>query len=148
MKKPLIYVIEDDDVYLKVIKHKLDEYKLNNLKIYHTGKECLEEIGKHPKYLILDFSLPDLNGLDVLREVKKVSRNTRVILFTALEDQTVAQKCLQEGAYDYIIKNEEGVLKLESILEKISTSSLNKNLVMALILFILIGLLIIFLLTL
>ena len=148
MKKPLIYIVEDDDVYLKVIKHKLDEYKLNNLRTYHTGKECLEEIRKHPNYLILDFSLPDLNGLDVLREVKKVSRNTRVIMLTALEDQTVAKKCLQEGAYDFIIKNEEGLLKLESILEKISTGSRNKNLVMALILFILIGLLIIFLLTL
>ena len=120
MKKPLIYIVEDDEVYLKVIKYKLEKHGLDNLKTYHTGEACLEEIEKYPDYLILDFSLEGLNGLDVLMEVKKQSRSTKVIILTVIDDKDLAQKCIDEGAEIYIVKNEDGLTKLDKIVRAIS----------------------------
>ena len=123
MKKPLIYIVEDDELYLNVIKHKLELLGLNNLKFYSTGEACLTEIKKYPDYLILDFSLEGLNGLDVLVEVKKKSKNTKVIIFTVLDDKDLAQKCVDEGAEIYIVKNDEGLAKLDKITRTISNEA-------------------------
>ena len=123
MKKPLIYIVEDDELYLNVIKHKLELLGLNNLKFYSTGEACLAEIKKYPDYLILDFSLEGLNGLDVLVEVKKQSNNTKVFIFTAIEDKDLAQKCIDEGAEVYIVKNGEGLAKLDKIAKTISNKA-------------------------
>ncbi len=123
MKKPLIYIVEDDELYLNVIKHKLELLGLNNLKFYSTGEACLAEIEKYPDYLILDFSLEGLNGLDVLVEVKKQSKNTKVFIFTSIEDENLAQKCIDEGAEIYIVKNSEGLAKLDKIVTTISNEA-------------------------
>ena len=123
MKKPLIYIVDDDEVYLKVIKHKLEEHGLNNLKTYQTGEACLEEIEQFPDYLILDFSLEGLNGLDVLSEVKKQSKSTKVIILTVIDDKDLAQKCIDAGAESYIVKNDEGLIKLEKLAKAISDAN-------------------------
>lgn len=123
MKKPLIYIVDDDELYLNVIKHKFGVLGLTNLKTYHTGEACLAEIKNYPNYLILDFSLEGLNGLDVLVEVKKQSKNTKVIIYTAIDDKNLAQKCIDEGAEIYIVKNDEGLAKLEKIVKMISNEA-------------------------
>ena len=102
MKKPLIYIVDDDEVYLKVIKHKLEEHGLNNLKSYQTGEACLEEIEQFPDYLILDFSLEGLNGLDVLSEVKKQSKSTKVIILTVIDDKDLAQFMVRGRAAGFL----------------------------------------------
>lgn len=123
MKKPLIYIVDDDELYLNLIKHKFGVLGLTNLKTYYTGEACLAEIKNYPNYLILDFSLEGLNGLDVLVEVKKQSKNTKVIIYTAIDDKNLAQKCIDEGAEIYIVKNDEGLAKLEKIVKTISNEA-------------------------
>ena len=73
--------------------------------------------------MILDFSLEGLNGLDVLVEVKKQSKNTKVIIYTAIDDKNLAQKCIDEGAEIYIVKNDEGLAKLDKIVKTISNEA-------------------------
>ena len=143
MANPLIYLVEDDPLFVNIIEGQLSKLKLTNFKTFTRGEDCLAEIKNHPQYLFVDFSLEGLNGLDILREAKKTSKHTRVYMLTALEDKTIEQQCLKEGAIDYIVKNEEGLAKFKKILKKASKGS-RKNLV---ILLILIGILIGFLLS-
>ena len=140
MLKPLIYLVEDDPIFLKILERFLSDFKLTNFKSFTRGEDCLEEIKKRPTYLFLDFSLEGMNGLDVLREVKKASRKTKVIMFTVVEDQSVEQKCLKAGAHDYFIKNEEGLAKFKNILIRIAKYSRYKKLLGIVIIIIILSL--------
>jgi CheY-like chemotaxis protein len=56
--------------------------------------------------------LDGLNGLDVLRRIKEINPRTDVVMLTAVEDETVKQKCFEAGAINYIIKDPDGLERL------------------------------------
>ncbi len=57
-----------------------------------------------PGLVILDINMPDMNGLDVLEEIKRINRDIPVIVFTAFGTSERAIRAMKCGAYDYIEK--------------------------------------------
>jgi CheY-like chemotaxis protein len=70
-----------------------------------NGKDALSEIC-HTAYcaVFLDINLPDINGLEVLREIKKISPDTRVIIMTADNTEENRQKAMESGAAHFMGK--------------------------------------------
>ncbi|MFO7557401.1 MAG: sigma-54 dependent transcriptional regulator [Desulfobacterales bacterium] len=54
--------------------------------------------------VMLDYKMPELNGLDALEEIKKIDAKTPVILMTAYGTTDLAIEAMKRGAYDYLIK--------------------------------------------
>ncbi len=80
------------------------------LNIIDTKSESIDII-------FLDVRMPGMNGIEVLRKIKKISRNIPVIIMTAFSDSDTAIEAMKEGAFDYLLKplrNEE----LREIIEK------------------------------
>lgn len=70
-----------------------------------TGAACLERLrGKEFDVLLLDYRLPDMSVLSLLREVRGRGLDVPVVVFTASGDQHTAVEALRSGAYDYIVK--------------------------------------------
>ncbi|HBV85411.1 MAG TPA: two-component system response regulator [Desulfosporosinus sp.] len=70
-----------------------------------TGKQALEIIQKlRPRLVILDIYLPDMNGIQILREIRRQGIPTDIILITAAQDVPTVQAGLRFGVVDYIIK--------------------------------------------
>lgn len=70
-----------------------------------SGIEALAMIdAKQPHLVILDHFLPDLNGMDVLVELRKQNQPVDVILVTAARDSETVQSVFRYGAIDYIVK--------------------------------------------
>jgi len=71
---------------------------------------------------IIDIRMPGMDGLSVLREIKKVSPETIAIMITAYASTKTAVQAIKEGAYDYLTKpfknNEEIKLVIHNALEK------------------------------
>lgn len=118
-----IFVIEDDPAYAKFLKYVLSLNPDFETEFFTTGKECIANLHKRPSVITLDYSLPDLPGEKVLKEIKDFDPSISVIIVSAQEKIGTAVELLKAGAFDYISKDEEAK---ERILNSIHNAR-NKN---------------------
>ena len=87
-----------------------------------TAADGLSKLGKEPFDLVLlDISLPDSNGIDVLRTIKQDSPDLPVIMITAYDSSQVAFQASREGAESYITKpwdNDKLLLEIRNLLDR------------------------------
>jgi two-component system response regulator DevR len=57
-----------------------------------------------PDVVVLDISLPDRNGIDACRELRKVQPAVKIVMLTAMDDERIREAALQAGASDFVIK--------------------------------------------
>src|SRR4051794_11205757 len=69
-----------------------------------TGEACLKRYANGYDLVLLDLGLPDIDGLTVLKRLKSVDANARVIITTASEQVELAVAALRAGAIHYIRK--------------------------------------------
>ncbi len=70
-----------------------------------TGQEGLRRLREdRPHLLLLDIMLPDVDGLDVLREAKAIDPALSVVMLTGVLDEDIGRQALQQGACDYVTK--------------------------------------------
>jgi DNA-binding NtrC family response regulator len=86
-----------------------------------TGEEGLSKLEEQPFDLVLlDVSLPDRNGLDILREIRRRDQNLSVVLITAYGSIDMARAAFKSGAQDYITKpwsNDELLIQVAQAVE-------------------------------
>lgn len=117
-KNNLIFVVEDNKMYNKLIVEYLSKNKFSNVKPFFSGEECVEAIrsGDAPDIIIQDYFLEKMNGVDVLRKVKQINPEPEFIFLTSHEDMEVAVNTIKFGAFDYIIKDK---ITLDKVLDRI-----------------------------
>lgn len=71
-----------------------------------TCEDALEKISNNDyDCIILDYLLPGSDGLQSIAEIRKIDRNTPIIVVTGVDDKLVATRCIQEGAQNYFPKD-------------------------------------------
>ena len=71
-----------------------------------SGREALELIRRErPDVAVVDYQMPDLDGLDVVHAVVRDGLDTRVLLLSAVDDGAVVFRALEEGARGYLTKD-------------------------------------------
>jgi len=65
--------------------------------------DCVEELG--PKVLVLDLMMPGLNGLDVLKQIKKRSPSTQIVILSMYANEAYVLEALSNGASAYVLKD-------------------------------------------
>jgi DNA-binding NarL/FixJ family response regulator len=72
-----------------------------------TGREAVALTAKlKPDIVIMDIGMPELNGLEAARQIKRMAPNTEVLIFTANETEEVVRQVFQAGARGYLLKSE------------------------------------------
>jgi DNA-binding NarL/FixJ family response regulator len=72
-----------------------------------TGREAVELVRRlRPHVVVMDLSLPELNGLDATRQIVKESPQTEVLVLTMHQSEQLAQEVLQAGARGYVLKSD------------------------------------------
>ncbi len=117
-KNNLIFVVEDNKMYNKLIVEYLTKHKYTNVKALFTGEECVDAIsrGEKPEIIIQDYFLEKMNGVDVLRKVKQLNPEPEFVFLTSHEDMEVAVNTIKYGAYDYIIKDK---ITLDKVMDRV-----------------------------
>lgn len=103
----LIFVVEDNEWYNQLLVHNLSLNPDFKVVSFQNGKDCLENLSRKPDVVTLDYRLPDMTGIDVLRRIKKDNPDIQVILISEQADINVVVDLLKEGAYDYIVKTKD-----------------------------------------
>lgn len=120
-KELLIYAVDDDDMYLKLIPAGLQKIGFSNVKTFHNGEECLLAMSENkPDCVILDYLLEGkMNGGDILRRISKDYPDVYVIILSGQEDVNVATSMIRQGAIDYVAKNDMSFFNIGSTLNRL-----------------------------
>lgn len=84
-----------------------------------TGKQCLEKLkSSHFDVLLLDYRLPDMEGIAVLQSLSQTGTLMPVVMVTGLGDEELVVKTLRLGASDYIAKSGDYLERLPAVLHR------------------------------
>src|SRR5207302_462558 len=102
--KTRVLVVDDDDVTRRLIKEVLEQDGLE-VRLASSGEEALKLLSQESFPIILsDIRMIDVDGLAVLRQVKRKNARSVVILMTGFGSMEGAIEAIREGALDYISK--------------------------------------------
>ena len=74
-----------------------------------TGRETVAKALKlQPDVIVLDFAMPELNGLEVTRQIRAVLPHTEVLILTMHESEQLAREALAAGARGFVLKSDAG----------------------------------------
>lgn len=78
-KKPLVFIVEDDDVLAKIITWELEDKCNCQVRSYGSGESMVVNFDESPDIVIIDYFLPGMNGGDVLEYIKSEASSAKVI---------------------------------------------------------------------
>ena len=99
-----ILVVDDDADIREVLGDRLESlgYRVFAAEAAKAGLELLER--QNPQLVLLDIEMPDMNGIDMLREIRRREHDVTVVMITAYGTIERAVEAMKEGAYDFIPK--------------------------------------------
>lgn len=119
-----VLVVDDEEDFLETLVNRLNRRKIDTTGA-PSGETALELIkNKFFDVVILDIKMPGgMDGIETLREIKKIRPLTEVILLTGHGSMETSIEGLRQGAFDYLLKP----IKLEELLMKLAQAFEKKD---------------------
>jgi two-component system response regulator AtoC len=102
-----IFVVEDNEWYNKLLVYTLSLNPDYEVRSFFNARDFLNCLNESPDIVTLDYRLPDLSGLEVLKRIRQENDDVQVILISEQEDIDLVVTLLKMGAYDYITKSDD-----------------------------------------
>lgn len=114
-EKRKVLIVDDDKDIVTIVSTILSGRGWEITAAY-SGREALEAVtSQKPDIILLDIMMPEMNGIEVLKRLKKIDANARIIMITAFGDVESYLDSMELGAYEYINKPFETDELLEMI---------------------------------
>jgi len=99
-----ILIIDDDPLIRKTLSAHLAAKNFEIISA-ETGEEGLKKYNESsPDLVILDIRLPDMDGLETLKNIKSQNQNASIIIMTAYDDMKTTIEAIKAGAFEYLVK--------------------------------------------
>ena len=110
MPKHKILIADDHAMVRDGVKNLIHQNKdLTVIGEAKSGNETLELYERlKPDLLILDISMPDMNGMEVSRHILGKNPQANIIILSMYDDEDYISRCLEYGVKGYVVKNESG----------------------------------------
>ncbi|NLD45875.1 MAG: response regulator [Clostridiaceae bacterium] len=121
MKKIKIAIVDDDPIFLEIIKEKLNHYEIS---CFSNSKDALKGIkGSRFDIAILDFIIDEMNGQQLVQEIRKFNQSIYIILLTGQVKLPGITLVRETDIQDYVEKNsgnfDELILRVESAVKSL-----------------------------
>lgn len=119
-----ILIIEDEGSQRMLLREFLEErgYTVDEAE---TGEEGIKKVKKKAfDVVLIDIRLPDISGIEVLKEIRKINLEIKAIMITAFQDVKLVVESLKNGAFNYLVKP----INLEELLINIRKAQENLRL--------------------
>jgi DNA-binding NarL/FixJ family response regulator len=105
MKKPRVLLADDHKIVIEGLKGLLgDEFEL--VGSVEDGRALVDQAAKHhPDVIVADISMPQLNGIEAARQIKKADKNIKIVFLTMHSDATYAADAFDAGASGFVLKH-------------------------------------------
>ena len=104
-RKHKILIVEDSEALAAVYSGYLEIDTGYQLSVVNNGTDAINSIASEaPDVLLLDLNLPDMNGMDILRQIHEQQLPTQTIIITAHGSVDLAVDALHLGAFDFLVK--------------------------------------------
>ena len=118
-----VFVIEDDLVFGKVVQRALEQQgDTYDVHVFKSGHEFFDNLHLNPDIVSIDYNLPDMTGLDILKKVKKYNDEISTIILSGQDKVEVVLEAYRNGANHYIMKNEKAVVELTNTVKNLSSN--------------------------
>ena len=99
-----ILIVDDEKDLCTILSDSLSRDRYRVVTAFN-GKMGLQLVKKEkPDLILLDIKMPGMDGIEVLRKIKRMKKEIVVIMFTAYGTLETARKAMKLGAYDYVTK--------------------------------------------
>lgn len=100
-----VLLVDDETAFVETMSKRLTKRNLKVSKAY-SGDEALQYLGKneHIEVIILDVKMPGMDGIETLKEIKKLRPLVEVIMLTGHATVETAIEGMKLGAHDYLMK--------------------------------------------
>jgi len=101
---PRVLVVDDEPAAVELLKEFLTAKGYQVITAF-SGDEALSKVKEErPHLILLDVSMPKMNGLEVLQRVREIDQEVGIIMVTAIHEEATGRNALSMGAFDYITK--------------------------------------------
>ncbi len=123
-----VFVIEDDEIFGRAIQHRLEREDNYDVRVFKSGRDFFDHIHLNPDIVSIDYNLPDITGIDILKRVRQFNSEISTIILSGQEKVEVVVEAYSNGANSYIIKNENALVELTNVVKNLSRNvSLRKE---------------------
>lgn len=119
-----IFLVDDDYIFLEMLKETLIDYPNYNIVTFQSGEECLNHLHLNPDVIVLDYYLDSQNanaknGMEVLQEITDKMPGARVVILSGQEDGDLVYRFIRENATDYVVKDDDAFENIKESIEEI-----------------------------
>lgn len=129
-----VLIVDDDPRLLKML-HRTLAYEGLDVVTAMDGQEGLDQVhAHHPDVIVLDWLMPEMDGIEVVRQLRAEDDRTPVLMLTARDAVENRVQGLESGADDYLVKPfapEELVARVHALLRRSETAGDNRPLTYA-----------------
>ncbi|MGD8330985.1 MAG: response regulator transcription factor [Acidobacteriota bacterium] len=105
MSRPRVLLADDHRLVAEGLKHLLSE-EFDLVGVVENGRALLQEAARlQPDVIVADITMPHLNGIDALEQLKKDDPRVKVVFLTMHREIAYARRALQAGALGYVLKH-------------------------------------------
>jgi len=99
-------LVVDDAIFMRMkLKDILEKNGFEVVAEAQNGIEAIEKYkAEKPDLVTMDITMPEMDGISALKEIKKIDPNAKVIMCSAMGQQSMVMEAIQSGAIDFIVK--------------------------------------------
>ncbi len=120
-KKYKIFIVDDNIFSLGMYERNLINLGYEDITTFSSGVEMLLKLVEGPDIIFLDHQMHPINGLEVLKLIKRFDPHIYVVMVSGQENLSIAIESLHHGAFDYIIKDDNENDKMKDVIVRIQT---------------------------